>query len=205
LQKQTALDRQQLEVLQNQQTSGIPDTPDVPRLRLKRNKIYTFEDTQDLGIVATSATLEVDTSYSFNLNSAGNASAFTSLFDTWRIAQITIKFVPQFFSGATQIPPVLTVIDYDDTTTTPISALINYDTLKISPGNAYFERTFAPKLALSNYTGAFGGFSQASTWVDCNSSTTLWYGLKLGISSPGVAFQLYHVYADVIFQFKNTR
>jgi len=204
LQKISDLDSQLLESNKNQQTSGIPDVPDITFPRLKRDKVYSFESTYALGAISVGTTLETDYAFKFTLAASTNTNTFQALFDSWRIVAVTCKFVPvTSISGGV---PIFTIIDYDDATALPVSTLFSYDSLKISPTGAYFERTFQPKLAIAAFAGStFSGYAQSSSWVDCANPTVEWYGLKASVPPGPSAGTLFQVYARVLYQFKNVR
>jgi len=189
------------ESLANQQTSSEPLVKDVIIPPIKRNKVYTFEQSTTTTITS-STTLEVDGGFQLNLAALGLSSSFTNIFDAYRIIGATFKFVP-ITTVTGQI--LFTAIDYDDINTTTITNLLQYETLKMSPSGSYFERSFVPRVAPALYSGTFTSFGQNSyQWIDCASTNVQHYGLKYGfpIAPNSVSYQIVVVYK---IQFRNTR
>jgi len=187
----------------NQQTSSEPIVRDIQIPRLIANRVYTFAlQTNASPGVVSSTTIEVYASFSFSLNNILNASAFTTIFDAYRIEYVNMKFYPT----SSQVGvPVYTVIDYDDTTTTTIASMQNYDTLKVAPPGAYFERSFTPRVALAAYSGTFTSYAQKShQWLDCASPAVAHYGLKYGtpVSATPTTWSIAYV---LYIQFRNIR
>lgn len=167
-----------------QQTSGLPDRPDVSiRSKPKKDRIYPFTQSY-VGPNILSGPVEVDFAISVALSSLPNAASFEVIFDKYRIRQVRVKFLPfateAVVTSGTTAGPLYTVFDYDDATLTAISQLVQYDNLKMSPIGTFFERTFTPKVAIAAYSGAFTSFGQAPStqWIDVASPGVIYYGLK---------------------------
>jgi hypothetical protein len=198
--------KQANESLRAQQTGMIPVVPDVPRIRIKHDKVYSFEQSIDTTVVG-SATLETDTVLTFYLSLFGNSGAFQTAFDTYRILQVVIQFIPQGGAPSTSVP-IYTAIDYDDTATTALSSLLEYDTLQSNPSGTYFQRILNPRIAVAAYAGSsFSGYAQGKAmWIDCNSPATQHYGLKVAIPpSSSLTPPTYQIVSTALFQFKNVR
>jgi len=198
------------EKLGNQLTSIEPAVRDVVLPRIKREKIYSFVGSTSLTL-NSSTTVETDVSYQFNLQALGNATSFEAVFDQYRIIGIKASFFPETApasstTGINNVPPIYTVIDYDDNNTTIITNLLQYDTLKVAPYNAVFERSLTPRMALAAYSGAFTSYASGSSrmWIDCNSPTVSYYGLKVGIPVTSFVFS-WTVITEYTIQFRNTR
>jgi len=194
------------ELLQNQLTSQIPDTPDIRYPRVRRDKVYTLQQSFVGPSIAGSSTLEVDGALTLSLSSLPDAASLAGIFDTYRFVAVKMTFQPSSTTSAANISaPIYTVLDYDDNTATAITALVQYDTLKVAPPDVYFERVFTPKVATALYSGVFTSFGQAqSQWIDTISNGVLQYGIKWGIpTSAGAPTWMTTVHC--IVQFKNTR
>jgi len=161
--------------------SGVPDVKDVMLTRPKRNRICNFEFSQ-IGTVTSSAAVETDGAITFALNNLTGYTSITSLFDQYRIVGVNIKFVPSQLVYTAAAQPIYTVLDYDDATPVVVSSLSQYDTLKISPASAYFERSLKPRTAVAAYSGAFTSFGNVTNmWFDSGSPGVQYYGVKYGI------------------------
>jgi len=205
--KQAQLLRSIDERLLQQQTSAEPNVRDVVLPRLKRDKVYTFCQTVVGFPLASSTTVEVDNSFYFTLGALANATPFETLFDTYRIIGVVVKFFPKNsnVSGTVYAPPLYMAIDYDDNSSTTLSTLQGYETLKIAPSGSYFERSLVPRISLAAYSGAFTSYAQATMqWLDCASPNILHFGLKYAFP-VGTAVSYYDVSYTVTIQFRNTR
>lgn len=164
-----------------QQLRPAPEVLDVPRMRLKRGKIHSFEVTSALATISSNASIESSGAFVVSLSSLPNPSDFTTLFDQYRIIQCNIKFMPTNpgTNAATQ-NYIYTAIDYDDGNAIGSSVIAQYDTVQITPATQYFERTWNPRLAGAVYSGAFTSFANLSsrTWLDVASPNVQYYGLK---------------------------
>jgi len=167
------------ELLANQQTSSLSFTKDVVLKRPPQNQTYTFIETVNVSPnIVSSTTLEQDYAFQFQLNNLQNVTAFTTIFDQYRIDAIWFRFVPT--SGPIG-SPLYTFIDYDDASLTTLASSQNYPTLKMSSPGAYFERTIVPKSAVAAYTvgSVFTGYElKSGRWLNCATPSVAHYGLK---------------------------
>lgn len=193
-------------LLTSQLTSAMPDTPDIPYPAVKRNKVYTLQQSFVGPMISGSSTGETDGNLTLNLSSLPDASSLAAIFDTYRFVAVKMTFQPTSANSSTAIgTQIYTAIDYDDNNATAISQLVQYDTLKVAPLGVYFERTFKPRVANALYSGAFTSFGQQQNqWIDTVSNTVQQYGIKWGIpiavNSPSWTTTVH-----CIVQFKNTR
>lgn len=154
--------------------------------------IYNFKRTYFTTLTYTyNGTLtESHGSFIFKLSDLQNNSEFTSLFDQYRIKAIKAQFIPRFNSqGAadtsgtwTHVPPILTVIDYDDGDSgQDNSSLVQYQNCKCHYEYKPFTLFFRPRAAMAGYGGgAFTSYGQAklNQWFDCSNSNVEYYALK---------------------------
>jgi hypothetical protein len=185
--------------------SGTPRVPDVPRIIIKP-KIYTIMQTFFTANITTSSSTYVSGAVNMTLANTPLASSLESVFDAWRIVQYTVRFNPT--SPPIAGPPLLTAIDYDDSTApTSTNYLRAYDTLAETPLGNYVERTLVPRAAVAVYSGAFTSFAQAKpgTWIDAGSPNTIYYGVKFAVDTAPSATQVYEIEMDCVFQFKSVR
>jgi hypothetical protein len=191
-----------------QQTRSVPRVPDIPFDRIRRDKPYTFMISAAKNPFTTSTSIEVDATYSFALADLGSSAFVTGLFDSYRIIAVNVQFIPT--SGAAMnAGSIYTVIDYDDTTITSISALLQYETLQVMPTGSFLERTLEPRAAQALYSGAFSSFGQTfgghkGPWIDTASTGVAYYGVKVGASASTTA-QTYNVVATYVLQARNSK
>jgi len=195
------------ESLLQQQNSSTPDVRDVQIPRVRRNQVYTVV-TNNSGQIATT-NIESDVSLTFALSNVANAASYANVFDQYRLVGVRISFMPASVSGggAPVQFPIYTAIDYDDSATTPISSLLQYDTLKVGSSDAYFERSLTPQVSFPVYSGsAFTNFASASkrTWLDAANTGTPYYGVKIGIPATTAVYYVSYV-TELTLQFRNTR
>jgi hypothetical protein len=196
------------ESLANQQTSGEPTVRDVVLPKIRRERPYTLVGSY-AGTLTTSTTLETDTQLTFAMSTLGNSSSWVTVFDQFRIIGVRVRFFPCTISGGGTPSQfvVYSAIDYDDSAGTAASSLIQYDTLKVGNSLAYWERSLVPKVALALYSGStFTNYGSAGSrqWIDCTSSNTPYYGLKIAIpATAGTSYIQYVV--EMTVQFRNIR
>lgn len=196
------------ESLLQSQNSSEPLVKDVEIPRIRREKVFTMVSSVS-SYFQTSTSLEVDTEFVFNVNSLINSSAFSALFDQFRLIGIKIMFFPAFVAGGGYPPsfPIYSAIDYDDTNSTAISALLQYDTLKVANSECYWERSLIPRAALAVYGGStFTNYGTASPaqWIDAGSINTPYYGLKVGTAATNGTCTINYV-VQYTMQFRNLR
>lgn len=189
---------------------GMPDRPDRRPIDLpRRAQVVTFTRTVDRGQI-TADSVGIYGAFAFALADLPSYTDFTSLFDQYRIAQVTMRFIPVVApfgpaTSATAYPSLHTVIDQDDNVTPgSLDVLRQYGTHQVTPNQVYFERCLTPRYALSAYSGIFGSFALApvNSFIDSNSPNVQYYGVKWGtsaITSTGT-YVLYNVEATYVLQ-----
>jgi len=133
----------------------------------------------------------------FTLDSLPDYTEFTTLFDTYRIEKVKIKFTPFFGTSLTGAAVSATsaqctvlwhdIIDTDDkdvptNSDTGLSQLRQYKSYKtrsLASGRS-FSRTLIPRSAQAVYSGAFTAYAQTpqKIWYDCNNADVQFYGYK---------------------------
>jgi len=150
-----------------------------------------------------------------------NWSEYTVLFDSYRIRKIELTMVYNSNSSAlgpgTSLPVVSIVNDYDDTGTTPLTSLQQYDSYRLiqfgnnGANNGQVKHRCTPKIGtVLETTGgtAIAGSGSAQTWLDCNNTTVLYCGTKgnydnMNVGTAGVGFVT--MYCKMFVEFKNSR
>lgn len=141
----------------------------------------------------------------FKLNEIPNYTELTSLYDEYRIDKVTVELIPRASQLTTpaaapaagnvnqtfsNIQPMLTVIDFDDSTPPGSRAdLLQYSTLKVSRYGEKITRTFVPHVATPVYrTGVSSGYgSKGKQWIDCANDDVPHYGLKWAFNQDSAA------------------
>jgi hypothetical protein len=205
--KMLDLMQQLVQLNRQQELYALPSTKDVAFPVIRQNKIHTFVFTVDVANISVTSTTPAAGAYSITMNQFPTYNNFTSTFDAYRIITAKVIFNPTTSVGSTttsNIPPITTAIDYDDSATPSSANLSDRDTAMVVPAGRYFERTFNPKAANALYGGSFTSFGQVNhPWVDSAYSGVIHYGLKYYIGPAGVNQPIYDVQIRVIAQFKN--
>lgn len=171
-----------------QQTRPALIVPDVPRLRLKPLKSFTFPSKISISISGTPP--PQFSLFNFDLGDFPDASSFCLIFDEYRVAQLQTDFYVSSVSGNVTVP-IATSIDYTDAVvpTTVVSVLDN-DTCLVTD-TPFFQRTFSPKYTMPNVvTGDTALISSGWIPTQIGDSTTpiindtTWNGLKLAFLTP---------------------
>jgi len=155
-----------------------PYDADIVAPHLRRNKVYTCVKSYLSTAINVSGTIDQAGSIAFVINSVGDVGSLATIFDQYRIAHVSVDFIPLLATLSTS--PLYTVIDYDDSNVlTSLAATLEYSTLQISQQGQQQTRVLSPRVALSAYTGAFTGFAnQGGQWIDAASPTVQHYGIK---------------------------
>ncbi len=194
----------------------MPDLPDVTRIRgPRRQPIYTFHKNVGKGTLIASQ-FEEALAFSFMLNDIPNPSDITSLYDEYRIIQVTMKFLPVTnpfgaSTSSTAYPSLYTAIDYnDDTLPSSAANLREYATFQCVPNQVYTQRVISVRslTAVTNNGTIVDGVSRWGQWLRVAQSQVKHYGLKT-IASPVTtasgSFVLYNVEAEYVIQAKNVK
>jgi len=152
-----------------------------------------------------------------------NSTGFLSVFDQYRILEVTYEFIPQcttsFITGGTvsTVAPtsiyntsiLATAVDQDDATTPANEAavLAHESAILHGPFIRTMSRTYKPMVAASVYqTGGFGGYeSQADAWIDSASVNVQHYGLKWSLyhgSLAPVDTVFMSIYCQALIEFR---
>jgi hypothetical protein len=163
-----------------QQRGTLPAVPDIPRMMIKSDAVYTTQLSYLGAVLTQSTTLDIKQPYSFSFNSIANNTAWSNVFDEYRVIQISAEFVPN--STASTSSPFYSVIDTDDANIpTNLATLLGYSSLQLTEGGQIHRRVFCPRIAVAAYTGgSFTGFANQSpyVWIDTTLPTVVYYGLK---------------------------
>lgn len=127
--------------------------------------------------------------YVFKLSDVQSSTEFTSLYDQYKITGIKAKFFPRVNvlqtvnqgSTFTTIPPIGTIVDYDDAAPPANYAeATQFMGARIHEAFKPFSLYFKPKISTAAYSGAFTSYTAGgSPWLDCNSPNIEYYGMKV--------------------------
>lgn len=179
------------------------------RYSKKGQKVFLYKRFVDLGTIAADSALNVYSGFDFRLNDLPGWSEFQSLYDSYKINAIKIKFIPsQTVSNSlstvanNQNTRFISVIDYnDDSNPTSIDDLRQYHTCKVT--NAFKTHTryiYKPKYVI--------GASQSRMWISTTTPSTAWYGLKVAIEPMGSTVSTsmnYHIEGKYYLSFKSVK
>lgn len=177
----------------------------MPVERPRRNEMHTISHriptlTKQLTVrsmtvtgtyVTATGTTGQGISYVFSLSDLDNYTAYTGLFDMYRIDCVVFKIIPMQNSitlqtNSTTVPVRLyCVVDYDDATnlTSEVNAR-GFDTCILVPPGQECSRTFQPRCAIAAYSGTFTSYAnQGGQWIDCASPSVQHFGCKIYV--PG--------------------
>jgi len=186
------------------QNKSVPAVRDIqPIRRPSRPKVHTFQFKVDKGTVTADLTGDQG-AFLFALSDSTSPTDYTSLFDQYRIIQVQVEFLPVVSpfgasTTATDLPVLITKIDYDDATSQSYASLLESEQSQVVTNMTYHCRTLTPQFALSAYGGAFGSFASSSfgQWVDSASPGVQYYGLKWATSPVSVVSGTYVLYRAV--------
>ncbi len=182
---------------------SLERVPDVPRIYLKRNKIYTFSRRVSYGALTSASAIGSFGSVQFLLSNLPNFGDFVNVFDQYRILQVTVVVLPNSIQANI---PIYTAIDYDDgSIPTTINEMYEKDTCRVSSSDQVIERTLQPRVLREVYESlSSSGYevAPAGTWIDSSESNVPHYGLKYFIAAIPTSglINTYSISADFIVQ-----
>ena len=189
--KQVELLTKILDLQITQQNQSMESVRDVPRLTLRRDKVYTFSRKVSLSyLLATS--IGAGGAFPFSLNLLPSPTDFTNLFEQYRVIQLCYEFTPivGLGSGAVDHAPLVTWFDQDDgTVPTSIASSYQTQTTRTTPQGQFAQRVVIPQLSQDGLATGLpaSAYSAPSNdlWVDDAYPAALYYGLKTWIPASG--------------------
>jgi hypothetical protein len=160
------------------------------------SKVFTTRVMTTTGsLVTASNSAAVANSYYFSLADLDETSAYTTLFDQYRIDAVVFRILPmQNAIGLTTNSTTTTVrfysvVDYDDANVlTSEGQARAFESCVITPPGMESSRTFQPRQAIAAYQGAFTGYANVGgLWNDCNSTGIQFFGVKTYIPQATAA------------------
>jgi hypothetical protein len=158
-------------------------------------------------LFASNAAIQSFAQISFNASSLDQSSQFAALFDQYRIDMLEVWITPKLTAATNDLNTAyLTVIDFDDSTSlTTYNSGLDYQNCVTSTVYQSQYRRFKPHIAIAGYTGAFGGYTNATApWIDWSSANVIHYGIKVAMQ-PTTAVVNFDVTYRVHFSNRNLR
>jgi len=192
--------------LEKTQIRGVPPAVHDPTaLSIRNSKVHTFSRSFPGGTISSSPTIDQSGSVSASLSLFTSVTEFTSLFDSYRITQMQVQFIPVSNPGSA----LYTVLDDDSNVLVSLTPVLEYDTLHISQTGQLQTRVLTPRVALAAFgSSVFTSFAQRSyVWLDAASPTVPHYGVKWYYPSiPGLpTAPAYTIIVSCVLQFRNPR
>lgn len=160
------------------------------------NKVYNFIQTVDSAVLTSSVTVPTFGAFLFTIGDLPQISSFSSVFDQYRIAMVTLSFKPNSNSNISSIADfglLHTVVDYDDANVlSSIAAATDYTNVIVTDGYKVQTRTFVPHIAVAAYSGTFTSYqNETAPWIDMASTAVQHYGVKTawGVTSAVCKYQ----------------
>jgi hypothetical protein len=179
-----------VEVLKNGPFDTVSARP--PRT----SKSFTVRiTTQTGGLLTVSASATQNPAYYFSLADLDGYSAYTGLFDQYKIEAVNFRLIPMqnaiglsTNSTTTCVTPYV-VVDYDDANAISTAAVARvYESCIIVPPGVECSRTFRPRIALAAYSSTFVSFENSPPqWIDAASPSVQHYGVKLFVPQATAA------------------
>lgn len=196
-----------VELNEAQTQKMVPAVQDIPRLKLRKDRVFTASFSYQAPNVTSNSTSESIGAITFALSNVPSFTNWTASFDSYRIIRAYVEFVPFGISAAANatLGQISTVIDYDDATGAFRSDLLQYDSLLIVDTGKYFERRLIPRAAKALYSGtAFTSYGQDEMpWIDADSSSVPHYGIKYSQSISSSANTGYSPLVTLLVNFRN--
>jgi len=157
------------------------------------NKPYRYVQTYE----SLAAITQVNTGFTqvaqyWNAGIINQFSSFSAIYDQYQIEYVEIWILPRHtnplsVSSTGNTGLLYSIVDYDDASATPNTALgfEQYTNCVVSPSYEGHYRKLIPHVAVANYAGTFTGYSNVPSnkiWIDCVTTATQFYGVKIGVS-----------------------
>jgi hypothetical protein len=130
-----------------------------------------------------SAVVETDIAALFRLDQHPEHASFETLFDQYCIVAVratirTVESVAALANNQNQ-PRIYSVIDHDDANAITVAQAKEYSSCIEQRTTESVTRLLYPRMAVASYAGAFTGFANQRSWIDCASNSVQHYGIKI--------------------------
>ena len=165
-------------------------------LLLSNNMIYPFRQTISNSAVVSNTTVITQANLSFKLSDLNQYATFTSLFDSYRISKVQLKYIPRTnvdigVNGNTYSTTVFYAIDYDDIGALgSIAALQEFGNCKSISSHKTITITIKPKVSRTIYqAGVASAYEEpkSNVWIDAAYPNVEHYGFRLMFPPVGGA------------------
>lgn len=186
--------------------------------RMATRPLYSYKQVvlnpSGIGGISVAAGSTYLNSYQFSLNQVGpNISAFTQLYDQYKIRKVVMTFVPKFNSsdidaaGTTggNLSMFASCLDFDDNSI-PLAFgdVLERQNAKLHRSKI-ITRVLKPCVNFNVSTGLTAGVStKQSPWLDTNAINVPHYGVKIGITGVPVQ-QDYDIIVKYYLAFRQVR
>lgn len=167
---------------------------------LEQSIVVTLEASSFLLSTSTVATTYASTAFTLSLFPV---SAYTSLFDQYRIDELELWIEPRAAQGATVFDTMYTCVDLDDANVpTSVSDVSLKQGALIGMGGSGRYHRWQPHMAVAVYSGAFTSYgNEPAGWIDCASPAVQHFGFKAAFAATPVSvLYSYEVRAKVTFR-----
>jgi hypothetical protein len=193
------------------QTHIRPVHKGTKKMNGKNYNIYKYKQIYYPGNI-NGSTSDIFGAYSFQLGDLANVTAFTNLYDQYRLVKVVAHFyhnqiVNASDAGNTIKNHLWVAADHDDTTAwTSSNQAFQYQDVRHACFNETMEYVVRPRVAAAVYNGTFSGYANlpSETWLDCAQNNTQHYGLKYCVqaSSASTASTSWKVFFTYHIEFR---
>jgi hypothetical protein len=198
-------------------TTWAPASQGIPHMkyRFPDNKEFKYIQTaESLGALTQSNVGFVGIAFSTSSSAINQFSSFSAIFDQYKLEMVELWIIPRHpnpesASATANYGLLYSVVDYDDSTTLTSSTLYEqYENCAVCSTINGQYRKYIPHMAIASYGGAFTQYANVPfDWIDCSSTGTIGYGVKLGVSTCDVAgdANVFDLVYRVHVSFRNVR
>jgi hypothetical protein len=156
----------------------------------KMNRLQTYTAslrTDSVAFFSTSAAVPTYYGYVFALSQFADVTAYTALFDQYKIEEFEFWMEPQQSQSvvATNSGLLISKVDIDDANTpaTLTSLQAGQSAIETNGQTGHYHK-WRPHMAVALYSGTFTSYGNAPAgWIDCASAGVQMYGIKIGATA----------------------
>jgi len=130
--------------------------------------------------LTTSTATNTYNAQAFTLSNFSMNSAYTALFDQYRVDQLEVWLEPTNSQGATVFGELITAVDLDDANAPTTASLGDKQGALVGLGAGGRYHCWKPHVAVATYGGAFTSYGNVpAMWIDSASTSVQHYGFKI--------------------------
>jgi len=164
----------------------------------------TVEDTFTVSNFLTTST--ATNSYAALAPTLGNFSmnsAYTALFDQYRIDQLEVFVEPINAQGSTSYGEVFTAVDLDDANAPTTLSIGDKQEALVGLGAAGRKHRWLPHVAIAEYSGTFTSYGNIpATFIDSASPSVQHYGFKMAAAPTPLQVVTYALTCRAVITFR---